>query len=171
MEFAYDYNQLYLYDAAEDLSAADNPYLDALDAATQAGLTVGAASGVVDVLMPRQDNFSATIDIAIVDRSPPVPDAADHVVEFDVTSSGRLTLEGSGGAGVLTVDVPRGQYRARLSGFDFDAAQRWSYNDDGYPGDRYRIELWRSEEPHPPAELKRWHGYDDRLCSDHGRHS
>lgn len=71
VEFAYDYNQLYLYDAAQDFAGTDNPYLGALDAATQAGLTVGAACGVVDVLMPRQDNFSATIDVAIVDSPPP----------------------------------------------------------------------------------------------------
>jgi hypothetical protein len=70
VEFAYDYNQLYLYDAALDRSGADNAYLDALDAATQSGLTVGAASGVVDVLMPRQENFSAIIDVAITDSSP-----------------------------------------------------------------------------------------------------
>jgi hypothetical protein len=80
-----------------------------------------------------------------------------------LSSSGRLTLEGSGGAGDLTVDVPPGPYRARLSGFDFDAAQRWSYDDQGYPGDHYRLELWPSQVPQPPVELRRWPGYANRL--------
>lgn len=159
MEFAYDYNQLYIYDAARDFSDAGNPYLDALDAAAASGLTVGVASGVVDVLMPRQENFSAVIEVVIADASPPVREAADHVVEFDIISSGRVTLEGAGGAGTLPVDVPAGRYRARLSGFELDAARRWSYDDPGYPADHYRLELWPSHVPRPPAELRRWPGF------------
>lgn len=165
MEFAYDYNQLYLYDAglALDFPADDNPYLDALDAATQSGLTVGAASGVVDVLMPRQENFSAVIEVIETQSAPSVSEAADHIVEFDLTSSGGIKLEGSGGFGELKVEVPAGTYRARLSGFDFEPATRWSYDDPGYPADRYRLELWPSNAPEPPAELRRWAGYAERL--------
>lgn len=164
VEFAYDYNQLYVYDVAGlDLSGEANPYLDALDAATASGLTVGKASGVVDVLMPRQENFSAALEFALATSPPPVDEAADHVVEFDLTSSGRIKLEGSGGAGELEIEVPRGEYRARLSGFEFEAASRWSYNDDGDRGDHYRLELWLSGAPEPPAELRRWSGYAKRL--------
>jgi hypothetical protein len=47
---------------------------------------------------------------------------ADHVVEFDLTSSGRIKLEGSGGSGELEIEIPTGTYRARLSGFAFEAA-------------------------------------------------
>ena len=53
MKFFYDYNQLYVYDAAESVVNDGNALIDALDAATEAGLSVGAASGIVDVLMPR----------------------------------------------------------------------------------------------------------------------
>jgi hypothetical protein len=160
---AYDYNQLYLYDATHELSGDGNDYLDALDAATSAGLTVGAASGVVDVLMPRQENFSTELDLRITDSPPPETEDADHVVEFDLVSSGRIKLEGSGGAGEFEADVPPGRYRARLSGFDFDAAAAWSYDDTGYPADHYRLELWPVSEPTPPTELRRWTGYADRL--------
>ena len=83
-EFAYDYNQLYLYDAALERAPAGNEYLDALDAATESGLTVGARSGIVDVLMPRQENFAATIEVRPIPGPPPIPDDADHVVEFDL---------------------------------------------------------------------------------------
>ena len=159
MRFAYDYGQLYVYDAGLGLLTDGNPYLDALDAATGAGLTVGEASGVVDVLMPRQENFGAEIAVTIVGSEPPLDETADHVVEFDVTSSGRLKLEGSGGSGELEVDVPAGRYRARLSGFDLDGAAAWSYGDPDYPPDHYRLELWLSDSAERPAELRRWPGH------------
>ncbi len=161
MRFAYDYGQLYFYDAADALSTDGNPYLDALDAATEAGLTVGAASGVVDVLMPRQENFGAEIDVAVVDAAPDVDESADHVVEFDLVTSGRIKLEGSGGSGELEVETPPGSYRVRLTGFEFERAAVWAYDDPGYPVDRYRLELWPSDTPQRPAELRRWAGYPD----------
>jgi hypothetical protein len=163
VRFAYDYSQLYLYDATPGVSADGNPYLDALDAAAECGLSVGAASGVVDVLMPRQENFGAEIDVAVADSAPPLDESADHVVEFDLASSGHIKLEGSGGSGELEVEIPPGRYRARLSGFGFDAATQWSYSDPGYPTDSYRLELWPSESSKPPAELRRWAGYNERL--------
>lgn len=162
MRFAYDYGQLYLYDAAHDLGGDGNPYLDALDAATRSGLTVGAAAGIVDVLMPRQENFSAPLEFGQVESPPPVDETAGHVVEFDLASTGRIRLEGSGGSGELDIDVPPGRYRARLSGFGLEAASTWSYDDPGSPGDHYRLELWPSEVAQAPAELRRWEGYAER---------
>ena len=163
MRFVYDYGQLYLYDTTAGVSADGNPYLDALDAATESGLSAGAASGVVDVLMPRQENFGAEIEVVTTTSAPALDESADHVVEFDLASSGQITLEGSGGSGALEVEIPAGRYRARLSGFGFDAAARWSYGDPGDPTDSYRLELWPSEASQPPAELRRWAGYDERL--------
>ncbi len=162
MRFAYDYGQLYIYDATTGVSADGNPYLDALDAATESGLSIGAASGVVDVLMPRQENFSAEIEFMITRSPRPLEESADHIIEFDLESSGQIKLEGSGGSGELDVEIPRGRYRARLSGFGFDAAAQWSYDDPGYPTDRYRLELWPTNIEEPPAEMRRWVGYDER---------
>jgi hypothetical protein len=164
VELVYDYGQLYVYDAA-GFPDEGNPYLDALDAAVALGLTVGTAAGVVDVLMPRQENFGAAIDVVATDARPSLDDTADHVVEFDLRSSGRIVLEGSGGSGTSEVVVAPGRYRARLSGYDFDAAASWSYGDPGYPADRYRLELWPSDVSEPPAELRRWPGYDARLTA------
>ena len=163
MKFVYDYGQLYVYDPADGPSAEGNPYLDALDAATESGLTVGVASGIVDVLMPRQENFGAELEVATTESAPPVIESADHVVEFDLTSSGRIKLEGSGGSGEVELAIPPGCYRARLSGFAFAAADAWSYGDPEYPGDHYRLELWPSDLALPPAELRRWTGYAERL--------
>lgn len=162
LTIAYDYNQLYLYDAAHELSTDGNDYLDALDAATRAGLTVGAASGIVDVLMPRQENFAAKLELGVTHGPPPVIEGADHVVEFDLVSSGRIRLEGSGGSGEVDIDVAPGQYRARLSGFNFESAAAWSYGDAGDPADRYRLELWPVSERAAPTELQRWAGHADR---------
>ena len=66
--FTYDYNQLYIYDAGRDWKNAANEYLDALDAANEAGLTVGTASAMVDVLMPRQENFCAALELRMCSR-------------------------------------------------------------------------------------------------------
>jgi len=160
---AYDYHQLYVRDGAHELSAEGNDYLDALDAAAESGLSVGSASGVVDILKPRQENFFAQLELSLTGSSPPVIEAADHIVEFGLTSSGRIRLEGSGGSGEVEIEVPAGHYQARLSGFDFDAAASWSYDDPGHPSDHYRLELWPVGEPGSPTELKRWAGYADRI--------
>jgi hypothetical protein len=163
-EFAYDYNQLYLYDAARERPVDGNEYLDALDAATETGLTVGARSEIIDVLMPRQDNFGARIEVKLTTDQPAIRDDADHVVEFDLPlPSGRLVLEGSGGSGTEEVPISPGTYRARLTGQHFDAAAAWRYEDTGNPSDRYTLELWRTANERPPVELRRWPGYADRF--------
>jgi hypothetical protein len=163
LTLAYDYNQLYIYDAGREFSEDANEYLDALDAMKRAGLAVGEASGVVDVLMPRQDNFAVTLALKVVESAPSVIEGADHIVEFDVIAAGRIALEGSGGSGLTEVEVPAGHYRARLTGFDFDAASAWSYDDPGDPADHYRLELWREDDPSPVAELRRWPGMASRM--------
>ena len=139
LRFAYDYNQLYIYDAAHKFDAAASDFLDALDAATQSGLTLGVACGVVDLLMPRQDNFSASLRVDITDSRPPIIEEADHI------------------------EIPAGRHRARFSGFGFDAATAWSYDDPGDPPDHYHLELWPAAHAEAPAELRRWAGYTDRL--------
>ena len=164
VEFAYDYNQLYLYDAETDLGPEANAYLDALDVATRTGLTVGASGGVIDVLMPRQENFGASMDVRVASDRPSLQEDADHVVEFDLAlPSGRLVLEGSGGSGAEEVRLQPGTYRARLSGRGFDAAAQWRYEEDCNPADSYVLELWPTREERPPIELRRWPGYALRL--------
>jgi hypothetical protein len=164
LSIAYDYNQLYLYDGDRKWPSGTNPLLDALDAATESGLTVGARSDVVDVLMPRQDNFDAVVEVRLTTDSPPMSEDADHVVEFDLPlPSGRLILEGSGGCEPQEATVGAGTYRARLTGWNFDTAAAWNYDDTGNPNDRYKLDIWPSVEARPPVELRRWPGYAKRL--------
>ena len=163
LKVAYDYGQLYIDDAEREFSGDSGEYLDALDAATATGLTVGIASGLIDVLMPRQENFAAALEVTVVQSRPSVIETADHVVEFDLDCSGRVALEGSGGSGVTEVDVAPGRYRARVSGFDLAAAAARNYGDPGDPADHYRLELWPTDDPSAAAELKRWPGYADLM--------
>lgn len=90
-------------------------------------------------------------------------ETADHIVQFGLISSEGFRLESSGGSGEVEIEVPPGSYRARLSGFDFDAAASWSYDHTGHPTDHYRLELWPVGEPGSPTELKLWAGYADRI--------
>ena len=159
---SYDFNQLYLYDAERERWEEGNEYLDALAAAKETGLTVGARSGVVDVLMPRRENFGAILAIQVLPSPPAVRGDADHIVEFDLAlHSGRLVLEGSGGSGTTEVELRPGSYRARLSGEQFDPARSWGYEDSGNPSDAYTLELWPSTSPAPPTEVLRWAGYGE----------
>ena len=161
LTFSYDYGQLYLYDSELEREPDGNEYLDALDAANETGLSVGARSGVVDALMPRQENFAATMAVSVLDAPQPEPEDADHIIEFDLQlDSGRLVLEGSGGSGEAHVELPAGRYRARLAGYDFAAAASWSYNDPGNPSDTYALSLWPATECRPAEERRRWPGYD-----------
>ena len=59
--------------------------------------------------------------------------------------------------------MPPAHYRARLNGFDLDAAAAWNYADPGDPADHYRLELWRTDGAAPAAEPKRWPGYADLM--------
>jgi hypothetical protein len=162
LTFGYDFNQLYLHDG--ELPDEGNPYLEALDDANENGRSIGLKSGVVDILMPRRENFAASMQFRLLAEAPSLRSDADHVVEFDLAlPSGRLILEGSGGSGKEEIQVPSGAYRARLSGQDFEAAAAWQYDDSGDPADCYTLELWPSDVPGEPIELRRWKGYDHRF--------
>ena len=58
LSFAYDYGQLYLYDAA---AAESVDFLAALDDSVRTGLSVGVAGALVDLLLPLQWNLSAPL--------------------------------------------------------------------------------------------------------------
>ena len=115
LSFVYDYGQLYLYDAA---AAGSVDFLAALDDAGRTGQTVGVAGALVDLLLPMQWNFSATLLFETLDGEPPPDlDEWEQMVEFLLQlPSGRLLLEGSGGSGELNIEVPRGAYPCPLVG-------------------------------------------------------
>ena len=157
LSFAYDYGQLYLYDAA---AAESVDFLAALDDSTRTGLTVGRAGGLVDLLLPLQWNFSAPLVLETSEVEPPLDlDDWEHTVEFALElPSGRLMLEASGGSGRSEIEVPPAAYRARWAGRGFPPPG------DYVPGesseDQYRLQLWIDGSDEAPRELKRWPGYD-----------
>ncbi|HEX6952214.1 MAG TPA: hypothetical protein VF124_05440 [Gaiellaceae bacterium] len=157
LSFAYDYGQLYLYDAA---AAESVDFLAALDDSVRTGLSVGVADGLVDLLLPLQWNFSAPLLLETCEGEPRLDlEEWEHTVEFALQlPSGRLLLEASGGSGRLEIEVPPATYRARWSGRDFPPPG------DYVPGesseDQYRLQLWIDGSGEAPRELKRWPGYD-----------
>jgi hypothetical protein len=94
LTFAYDYGQVYLYDAG----AGPGDVIAALDDANAARLTVGVDGGLVDLLMPMQWNFDAPLVVELLDAAPALDlEGWEHVVEFPLAlPTGRLTLEGLG---------------------------------------------------------------------------
>ena len=118
LSFAYDYGQLYLYDAA---AAESVDFLAALDDSVRTGLSVGVAGALVDLLLPLQWNFSAPLLLETCEGEPQLDlEEWEHTVEFALQlPSGRLLLEASGGSGRLEIEVPPAMYRARWSGRAF----------------------------------------------------
>jgi hypothetical protein len=113
LRFVYDFGQLYLHDADRSWSEGYNEYLAALDDARAHDLSVGVSAGVVDLLMPRQDNFSTPLRVEVWETPPPLDEAGwDHVEEFPLAvPSGKLTLSASGGSGDVEVAIPAGTFR------------------------------------------------------------
>jgi hypothetical protein len=161
LEFAYDYSQVYLYDAGREWSENSDEFLNALDDAQSRGLSVGLAAGFVDILMPRQHNFHCPLSVEPGVSAPPVDGGWDHIIEFALPlPTGKLVLEGSGGCQKTQVDLSPGVFRARWSGRNFAAAAAWRYPDDpddqSEPPDQYRLQLWPDADQNPPHEIKRW---------------
>jgi hypothetical protein len=157
LSFVYDYGQVYLYDAA---AAGSVDFLAALDDAGRTGLSVGVAGALVDLLLPLQWNFSATLLLETLDGEPPLDlDEWEHMVEFLLQlPSGRLLLEGSGGSGQLEIGLPPGVYQARWAGRGFPPLGEYVPGESAE--DAYRLQLWAAQSNQPTRELKRWRGYD-----------
>jgi hypothetical protein len=157
LSFAYDYGQVYLYDAA---AAESVDFLAALDDSVRTGLSIGVAGVLADLLMPLQWNFSAPLLLETCGGEPQLDlDDWEHTVEFELqVPSGRLKVDASGGTGQLEIEVPPAVYRARWAGRGFPPPG------DYVPGessvDQYRLQLWIDGSDEAPRELKRWPGYD-----------
>ena len=156
LTFAYDYGQVYLYDAGVE----PGDVIAALDDANAARLTVGVDGGLVDLLMPMQWNFDAPLVVELLDAAPALDlEGWEHVVEFPLAlPTGRLRLEASGGGGTKDVPVTGSAYRARWSGRGFPAPGDYVPGDTQTDG--YRIQLWPEEAVQAVVELRRWPGYD-----------
>jgi hypothetical protein len=166
LTFAYDYAQVYLYDSARPWPDDDtNVFMDALDDANARGLSVGMSDGLVDLLMVRQDNSEAPLQLEVLETAPSADlDGWDHVVEFPLgLPSGSLTLEPSGGSEGQSTQVGAGVYTARWSARRLDDAVAWDYADEATenPPDEYRLQLWSAGgAPTELRELKRSSYYD-----------
>ena len=160
--FEYDYHQLYLYDQDLVTWPEDDTfclYRDALDDAYKQGLKIGMAGGLVDLLMVRETNFEAALELEICSAAPEL-DASEweSIVEFPLSlPSGTLLLAASGSTGEKSVELTAGNYQARWSGAKLAEAADWKCpkdDEDANPPDRYRLQLWPLEGEGTVREVK-----------------
>ena len=161
--FSYDYWQFYLYDAAAVFSPERREFVESVKA-SQHGLAICIVGPLVNLPMATQYNFKAPIEIVVAEKAPAADaDFWDHIIEFDLDlPSGRLMIDEPTPVGNDGIALPAGLYRARFAGKHLQEAYDWESDSENQP-DAYRLQLWPREQPQPPAELKRWPGYDGRI--------
>ena len=158
-----DYGQLYIYDSQaladdSDWTEDDTPLMRALEDGYRDRRFVGYDSGLVDVQTPSQYNWKLPVRIEVSDDAPPLDvEGWDHVVEVPLpVPSGTLCFEASGGGIPIQTEIPKGVYRARISGRGFVSG---AGEIEGH--ESYRLQLWPADESAPKL-LKYWDGYDGR---------
>lgn len=160
---AADHGQIYIFSTAgeeedEDFYADDGHLIPGLNDAVQSGRFVGVQPGIIDLLTPGQWNSCTPLRLETWSAEPPDDrDYWDHEVDadFDVPD-GRINFMQSGaGAADVSVDIPGGRYRARISGRGFTALGLAGANEDSY-----RLRLWPRGQREAPALRKRWPGWD-----------
>jgi hypothetical protein len=156
-----DYGQLYIYDSQalvddSDWTEDDNPLARALEDGYRGRRFVGYDHSLVDVLTPSQYNWNAPMRIEVSDDEPPLElDGWDHVVEVPLpVPSGTLAFEASGGGIPRQTEIPKGSYRARISGRGFVSG---AGEIEGH--ESYRLQLWPAPESAPKL-IKYRAGYD-----------
>lgn len=166
LEIATDYGQIYIYSALPPFEDEDdNPFLDALADAHGTGRFIGTGgpAGPIDVMTISRRRQDIPMRVELWDVEPPTDtDSWDHEVDIDFavpTGSPRVWFEASGGGQEASVEVPSGEYRARISGSGYDAS--WTAGIEGHAGrESFRMQLWRRESASPPTLRKRWPGFD-----------
>ncbi|AHH98618.1 hypothetical protein [Kutzneria albida] len=154
-----DHGQLYIYSVAPWAHDQQNDAVErALRDARQSGRWVGVADGLVDLVVPFRKSFDAPMRVEMwPEPVPPDDDNWDHVVDidFDIVN-GDLVFEPSGGFEAIRCEepLPRGAYRARISGRGYTEAASGAVGMDSY-----RIRLWPRTAPTPPELRKSWPGW------------
>jgi hypothetical protein len=153
-----DYGQIYIYSPAVHAAAATDANLDALEDATRSGRFVGVAEGVVDLITPGQWNSHTPVRVEVwPDEPPATEDSWDHEVDVDLdVPDGELVFEGPT-CEPVTIQVPAGRYRARMSGRGFTALGGSGANGD----DSYRVRLWPRITDTEPRLRRSWPGWAD----------
>lgn len=132
-------SQIYVYDpktqADEEASEAENPLVRAMEDANRSHRFAGYDSGVVDVITPNAGNRRVHVRIEVTSSRPGLEAAGwDQIVEVPLPApSGRLFVVAAGGGVPVKATIPRGRYRARISGRRSAAG-----------AETYRLQLWPS---------------------------
>jgi hypothetical protein len=115
---------------------------------------------LIDLMTPGQWNFKTPMRVEVWDAEPPADtDNWSHEVDVDLdVPDGRLFFEASGGGTAISVEMPAGRYRARLSGSGYTATGFAGANGDDY----YRLRLWprvTDADPGLRNSLPGWENY------------
>jgi len=145
--FSWWHQGVFLYDRAYEWSEDSTEYSEAasgewLDQSASRGVTFISPGGAIF------GSDDAPLTIEVHDAPPAAPaDDADSVGEFDLTlPSGQLVMEESGGGSDdNAVVLPKGEWRARWSGFGEVAAEEMDGVEAGAATerpDRYVLQIW-----------------------------
>jgi hypothetical protein len=145
--FSWWHQGVFLYDRAYEWSEDAREYIEAAS-----GEWLGqSVSGGVTYVSPGGAVFGsddAPLTVEVHDTAPPPPaEDAESVGEFDLElPSGELVMEESGGGSTDDVLVlPKGEWRARWSGFGEAAAEAldgMEAGDGTDRPDRYLLQIW-----------------------------
>jgi len=151
--FSWWHQGVLLFDRDYEWSEPFDEYLEAgsgawLDQSRSRGVTFIAPGGAVF------DSTDAPLTLEVHDNEPPLHLEAQSVGDFDLhVRSGVLVLEESGETdGYTEVPVPRGQWRARWSGFGEAELEHQAFSQRGVQEprpDRYLLQIWPTSAPAP----------------------
>lgn len=166
LEIAANYGQIYIYSALPDfVNDSDNPFLDALADAhgTRRFIGTGGPGGPIDIMTPSRWNGSIPMRVELWAVEPPSDvDSWDHEVDVDFAvpdGKRRVLFEASGGGLEVSIEIPVGEYRARISGSGYDAS--WAAHVETRKGrESFRMRLWHRESASLPVLRKAWPGFD-----------
>jgi hypothetical protein len=151
------YGTLYLHSGFTDVHADhEDPYRAAHDDGVRSRRFIGVLDrALVDVSVPGYGQPDTPLTIEVWPHTPP-DDIGDwdHEVDVDLDINGGLLVQGGGGGAEVTTTLPVGEFRARISGRDFERAARHQ----GRP--EFRIRLWRRPRRNQPVLRRTWPGYE-----------
>jgi hypothetical protein len=148
-----DYGQYYV------ITELDSDVEDQLDRASEnAGIGQEEPGRSLLILTPHQNNFELALRVERWSTEPPDDlDSWEEASEawIEVLPGDKLQF-GSATTNFYPLDVPPGRYRIRIAGQGF---VRWGWPGTTTPGDRWRLQLWPSEQIIPARKLRTWPGW------------
>lgn len=132
----FDHAEFFFWDAGTDPWAGDTaptPVDIVIERGLDAGHDIEWFEGIGVAFAPIGDDGYAKVIVEVWDEEPPMraDETADCITDFDFDVSRGFAATAPEGQDV-SVALPAGLYRARVSGHGFDAAVSWQDDDEAY---------------------------------------